>query len=88
MHGILEDYMLELRELTSEERKERIKFSQLAEELRKINDPSGFERLMNSLNFSQDEKDYILFNINNPDEIVKLNIQTFKDKVIEFKNNV
>jgi hypothetical protein len=74
-----------LKELSPDERMLRIKFSRIAGALRGITAEAGFEWAMNSDYLSKSEKDYILFHINNLEEIQNMNYILFKEKVEKYK---
>lgn len=77
--------MAEIKELNSQERAERIKLSKLAERVYFLKTPQGLDWFLKSSEFSQDEKDYILFNIHDLKEISKLKLIEFKNRVRIFK---
>ena len=76
-----------LRQLTSQERVEMIRWSVFASKIRTITKPDGLDRFLFDCDFTQDEKDYVLFNINQLSQIGKYTLPQFKAKVKEFKEN-
>jgi hypothetical protein len=71
--------------LTSAERRERLKLSYLGSLLKHVNKMDYIDKMRESKEFSQDEKDYVLFNINRLDEISRMYVADFKKEVLEHR---
>lgn len=78
-----------IKPLSSEERKERLRLSALARRMQIINSPAGFDHVINDPEYSQIEKDYILFHMNDLESISKLTLLEFRKRVsaFEIENN-
>lgn len=70
------------------ERKEMIKQSFLAVRLTHIKSSAGWEHFMDDSNFSQTEKDYILFNMHDLERISKMRIHEFYAEVEKHKEDM
>lgn len=77
-----------IQSLTPIERKDRIKQSLLASQLKFLRTQSGMEFFLNSDDWTQDEKDYILFRINDLDALSKMKIHKFREAVLKFKEEL
>jgi hypothetical protein len=85
MHIVKKSSLPELKEKSPTERRDMIKFSIISSRLRYLKEPDGLEWFLSSEDFTQDDKDYILFNINSLEELSKLRYLDFKNEVLRFK---
>lgn len=74
-----------LKELSSQERKDRIKLSILSEKIAFLNTPAGLDWFLKNQDYTEDEKEYVLFNINDLDIISRLPLCEFRARVKNFK---
>lgn len=80
--------MEKIRYLEPKEREERLYQSYLSGYLKILKTTEGMDEFLSSAEFSQDEKDYILFNIHQIEKIARMKLLEFRKKVEEFKKEV
>ena len=80
--------MRDIVELNPQERFERIKLSKLAERISFLKTPQGLDWFLKTEEYTQDEKDYVLFNISQLKQISKMRWAEFRENVENFKNGV